>query len=992
MTSTLLRTRHGVCIVPRSVETNPNQTCMNRKASSSVQTNAPLLIAVMACLIACSTASAATYTWRGTNSTVWGTAGNWLGGGGANIGPTNGNYNHRLDVNNAAFNGLEYTAAQGTTVYGQASPGVRGFTIGSGSLGHGTLTISGGTFITTNGSGGDIIGNSDNNTGTLNISGGTFISGSTTIALGLGGGANRTSVLNVNSGSATVKGITINTLRGTINLNGGTLAASNIVVSSIVGVNATNNFNGGTLKPRGNTTGFLPLAPLAVTRANVRDGGAIIDTDGFNITIAQSLHHSAIAGDAAIDGGLTKSGNGTLTLSSLPTYTGPTRVNAGQLTTPLPTASTALVVAENARFSPTLTNRPWMVDSAALTNSTVDFNYVSFSANPDTNATIYVTNLVISGSVTCNVAGAGFPITNLTLLTYSSKTGGGSFVLGTLPPGAVATLNDDGANVTLDITAGSVQSLVWSVGDGLWQTNGGANWNSASATYLEYPSGVNDMVTFNDTASGTVNINSQVNPSSTTVDVTSGFYTFNGTGSIGGTNGIAKLGTSTLQIDNANNFTGPVTLSGGTLFVNNPDALGATNGMVTVNGPANTLEIGAPSGNGIAVSNKSVTINGTGVGGSRGALRGASVAAGQTNIWAGPVVIGTELSRIGTEDGGNLIVAGNITDNGANLGVILRQGTGGTLTIASTGNTYAYTRTFGDASLGALVLGADNALSTNRLDLGTGIVDMNGFNQTVTGVQDYSGLGTIINNGAAASTLTINSGTNAAASNGTAGSLVDGISALNLVKTGKGTQTLSGQNVTYSGTTLIADGRLNLSSTNLNTAITVAGGGTLGGEPTTTNSLTFQANSILAFDPSTAESITADTINATASPISVLLGTTVTNDALVLNAPNGITGSAANFVVVGSRKGPSPWNLRSIAAAAVAVTPAADAAAVARAEEFGALRRGRTGRGRGRSCCNRVVEVVKVVGERVRVGRSCLQQRRGCCGCGCGGCPCPRHL
>ena len=74
---------------------------------------------------------------------------------------------------------------------------------------------------------------------------------------------------------------------------------------------------------------------------------------------------------------------------------------------------------------------------------------------------------------------------------------------------------------------------------------------------------------------------------------------------------------------------------GGTLFVKNPNALGATNGSVTVNGPANTLEIGVPDGSGIAVSNKTVIINGTGVGGARGALRGAAVAAGQTKMWAG---------------------------------------------------------------------------------------------------------------------------------------------------------------------------------------------------------------------------------------------------------------------------------------------------------------------------------------------------------------------
>jgi autotransporter-associated beta strand protein len=63
----------------------------------------------------------------------------------------------------------------------------------------------------------------------------------------------------------------------------------------------------------------------------VRNGGAIIDTNGNNVTIAQALEHSNIGGDNAIDGGLTKTGAGTLTLSGVNTYTGATVVAAGVL-------------------------------------------------------------------------------------------------------------------------------------------------------------------------------------------------------------------------------------------------------------------------------------------------------------------------------------------------------------------------------------------------------------------------------------------------------------------------------------------------------------------------------------------------------------------------------------------------------------------------------------------------------------------------------------
>jgi autotransporter-associated beta strand protein len=522
-------------------------------------------------------------------------------------------------------------------------------------------------------------------------------------------------------------------------------------------------------------------------------------------------------------------------------------------------------------------------------------------------------NLAISGSVTCNITGTGFPVVNLTLFTYGSKTGGGSFVLGSLPPGAFAILTDDGANVVLNISSPSIQSLVWSTGDGIWKTNGSLNWNYGTATYREYPSGVNDVVTFDDSSGGgTVTIGSQVNPSATFVNVTGTPYTFVGEGSIGGTNGVALQGTASLTLCNSNNFSGPVTISGGsgssggTLYVSNSFALGTTAGATVVFGPANTLEIGAPGGIGIGVTNETVTISGAGVGGARGALRGAAVTSGD-NVWAGPVIIAADQTRIGTEDSGNLTVAGPITDNGANLGVVFRCGANGVVTVSGSGSSYAYTRTYGDGSgTGTVRLGANNAFSTNALQLGLGQVDLNGFNQTFASITDNTGPGTVINNGAVPSTLTINTGTNSLSSFSTVGSIVDGSNVLNVIKTGKGNQTFAGPTVTYSGSTTIGGGQLTISSANpVNTAITVLAGGALGGEGTTTNSLVFQADSMLVVDPISLGSFTANMVDATAAPIKVnFTSSAPANTAtLLLTAVNGFTGPASHFQSVGSRGG-----------------------------------------------------------------------------------------
>jgi autotransporter-associated beta strand protein len=115
----------------------------------------------------------------------------------------------------------------------------------------------------------------------------------------------------------------------TFNLNGGTLAIGQVVSTTNNGTR-TFNFNGGTLKATNDTLAFLALG-TGNARANVRNGGAIIDTNGFSVTISQALVHSNIGGDNAIDGGLIKNGLGVLNLTGTNTFTGNVIVNQGTL-------------------------------------------------------------------------------------------------------------------------------------------------------------------------------------------------------------------------------------------------------------------------------------------------------------------------------------------------------------------------------------------------------------------------------------------------------------------------------------------------------------------------------------------------------------------------------------------------------------------------------------------------------------------------------------
>jgi autotransporter-associated beta strand protein len=111
-----------------------------------------------------------------------------------------------------------------------------------------------------------------------------------------------------------------------VNLNGGTVRANSVSGNTTNGTSIV-NFNGGTLQARQDTATFV----TGLSRANVRNGGAVFDTNGFDVTVGQSLLHSDIGGDLAIDGGLTKTGAGRLALSGGNTYTGITAINQGTL-------------------------------------------------------------------------------------------------------------------------------------------------------------------------------------------------------------------------------------------------------------------------------------------------------------------------------------------------------------------------------------------------------------------------------------------------------------------------------------------------------------------------------------------------------------------------------------------------------------------------------------------------------------------------------------
>ncbi len=120
---------------------------------------------------------------------------------------------------------------------------------------------------------------------------------------------------------------------GTLNLNGGMFMAPSITTRSLVGLDPPGvttgvvNFNGGVLQATAASTDFIATDTAnASMTLNVQDGGALIDVNGFDIAINQSLNGVGTGGLEVMnsDTGVP----GTLKLTNALTYTGATLIDA----------------------------------------------------------------------------------------------------------------------------------------------------------------------------------------------------------------------------------------------------------------------------------------------------------------------------------------------------------------------------------------------------------------------------------------------------------------------------------------------------------------------------------------------------------------------------------------------------------------------------------------------------------------------------------------
>lgn len=414
---------------------------------------------------------------------------------------------------------------------------------------------------------------------------------------------------------------------GEYHLDGGVLETPRVYQAT--GAYGTFFFNGGTLRVSTNTYATTFFSPPA---AVIQAGGAVIDTAGFDVTVVTGL--SGV-------GGLTKVGLGTLTLGGASSYAGPTLVTEGKLVLGVNHASsTGITVSDGATLglSVATAGTTVQISSATLGNggtATLEALFDGGQGNPTAPAG-HFNSLTLNGTVKVSVAAAGLTPGQFPVIHYGALVGSGSFVVGQLPQGVVASIVTNTVASTLDLVVSEVAPLVWSAAESF-------SWDLTSTNWLLKGSPARfeqgDAVLFDDTAASPgVSLALSLAPSGVVVSNSILDYVFLGSGSLSGSMSLVKDGTGTLTLNTSNSFSGTVTIKQGTIVAGNNAALGSTAGATLVENGA-TLD-----GNAKNLGLEPLILQGAGVGG-RGALVNGTTDQNDTSrnvTLAGDTVIRTE--------------------------------------------------------------------------------------------------------------------------------------------------------------------------------------------------------------------------------------------------------------------------------------------------------------------------------------------------------------
>jgi len=576
-----------------------------------------------------SSGTTAAGTWAQNSGNMWSTSTN---------GGSTGTWQNKSGSNGIAWfaAGSNATGAYTVTVSRTIS-GVRGIQFQEGTVtlgGTGTLTLSSTPTINTNANNATISANlagstgfTKTGTGTLTLSGNNSYTGGTTLSAG-----------NLTLGSDTALGtgaLTIGTT-GTISAAGGSRSLSNSVV-------ANSNFTFGGSQ---NLTLSGAFSLGGGDRTITVDNTATTTLSGV---VSQSYYANVI-----------KAGAGRLELTNANTFTGPVTVSDGTLA-----ISNNNALGQSGTWNNVVANGATLefsnnigVTLGGVTITGTGDGGVGAINNLSGNNTL-TGQVVLGGATTINATGGSLTFNSYTdLAGYNLiATGSGALAFGAQIGGTGSSLTKSGSGTLTLSGANSYTGGTTLAGGTLVANNASALGTTGNISFtggtLQYGTGI------------TTDLSSRIAGSSSAVAINTNGNNVTFASSLANTNtgGLAKSGSGTLTLANANSYSGATTVTGGALNLQNDAALGTSSGVTVSSGASLQLQGGR------TITGVPLTLAG-------GTLESVS----GTNQWAGNVTLTASSSILSSTAGQTFTVGNNGFTNTITMGA-------NTLTVGGAGDT-----------------------------------------------------------------------------------------------------------------------------------------------------------------------------------------------------------------------------------------------------------------------------------------------------------------